>query len=75
LITANQPFGAWGKGFPDPTMTLAAVDHLVHHATTFEINVDSDRRRIPLERKQKGAGQPRSYATTTNLERVSRLDN
>ena len=45
LITANQPFGAWGKVFPDPAMTLAAVDRLVHHATIFEINVDSYRRR------------------------------
>lgn len=25
LITANQPFGEWGKVFPDPAMTLAAV--------------------------------------------------
>ncbi|MGH8269471.1 MAG: IS21-like element helper ATPase IstB, partial [Steroidobacteraceae bacterium] len=24
LITANQPFGEWGKIFPDPAMTLAA---------------------------------------------------
>ena len=35
LITANQPFGEWGKVFPDPAMTLAAVDRLVHHATIF----------------------------------------
>ena len=33
LITANQPFGAWEKVFPDPAMTLAAVDRLVHHAS------------------------------------------
>ena len=26
LITANQPFGEWGKVFPDQAMTLAAVD-------------------------------------------------
>jgi hypothetical protein len=26
LITANQPFGEWGKIFPDPAMTLAAID-------------------------------------------------
>jgi DNA replication protein DnaC len=45
LITANQPFGEWGKIFPDPAMTLAAVDRLVHHATIFELNVDSYRRR------------------------------
>ena len=26
LITANQPFGEWGKIFTDKTMTLAAID-------------------------------------------------
>ena len=41
LITANQPFGEWDKVFPDPAMTLAAVDRLVHHATIFEMNVES----------------------------------
>src|SRR5258707_13889120 len=30
LITANQPFGEWGKIFPDQAMTLAAIDRLVH---------------------------------------------
>lgn len=29
LITANQPFGEWNRIFPDPAMTLAAVDRLV----------------------------------------------
>ena len=29
LITANQRFGEWNKVFPDPAMTLAAVDRLV----------------------------------------------
>ena len=45
LITANQPFGAWNTIFPDPAMTLAAVDRLVHHATIFEMNVESYRRK------------------------------
>lgn len=45
LITANQPFGKWNGVFPDPAMTLAAVDRLVHHATIFEMNVESYRRR------------------------------
>ena len=26
LITANQPFGEWGKIFPDQAMTLATID-------------------------------------------------
>ncbi len=52
LVTANQPFGEWGKIFPDPAMTLAAIDRLVHHATIFEMNVESYRRRTALERKR-----------------------
>jgi DNA replication protein DnaC len=75
LITANQPFGAWGKVFPDPAMTLAAVDRLVHHATIFEINVDSYRRRAALDRKHKGAGRPQSYATIKDLAAVPLPDN
>ena len=63
LITANQPFGEWGKIFPDQAMTLAAVDRLVHHATILEMNVESYRRRAALERKQ-GPGRPPTRATT-----------
>jgi DNA replication protein DnaC len=51
LITANQPFGEWSKVFPDPAMTVAAIDRLVHHATIFEMNVESYRRRTAVGRK------------------------
>jgi DNA replication protein DnaC len=53
LITANQPFGEWNRIFPDPAMTLAAVDRLVHHATIFEMNVESYRRRTALQRQSR----------------------
>jgi DNA replication protein DnaC len=66
MITANQPFGEWGKVFPDPAMTLAAVDRLVHHATIFEMNVESYRRRVALERKR-GPGRPPTRATAKTL--------
>jgi DNA replication protein DnaC len=62
LVTANQPFGEWGKIFPDQAMTLAVVDRLVHHATIFEMNVESYRRRAALERKR-GPGRPPVPAT------------
>jgi len=62
LITANQPFGEWGKIFPDQAMTLAAIDRLVHHATILEMNVESYRRREALDRKR-GRGRPASHAT------------
>ena len=58
LITANQPFGEWGKIFPDQAMTLASIDRLVHHATILEMNVESYRRRQALERKR-GRKTPR----------------
>jgi len=62
LITANQPFGDWNRVFPDPAMTLAAVDRLVHHATIIEMNVESYRRRVAIERKR-GPGRPPIRAT------------
>ena len=62
LITANQPFGEWGKIFPDQAMTLAAIDRLVHHAMIFEINVDSYRRKAALK-KSAGPGRPSARAT------------
>jgi DNA replication protein DnaC len=61
LITANQPFGEWNRIFPDPAMTLAAVDRLVHHAKIFELNVERYRR-TAIERR-KGPGRPTSRAT------------
>lgn len=66
LITANQPFGEWNRVFPDPAMTLAAIDRLVHHATIIEMNVESYRRRTALERKR-GPGRPPSHATPKTL--------
>ena len=63
LITANQPFGEWNRIFPDPAMTLAAVDRLVHHATIFELNVESYRRRTAVERRKRPA-RPPARATT-----------
>ncbi len=62
LITANQPFGEWGKIFPDQAMTLAAIDRLVHHATIFEMNVESYRRKTALSQKR-GRGRPPTHAT------------
>src|SRR5215831_16483500 len=69
LITANQPFGEWGKIFPDPAMTLAAIDRLVHHATIIEMNVESYRRKAALDRKR-GRGRPPTHATPKELEKA-----
>lgn len=74
LITANQPFGEWNRIFPDPAMTLAAVDRLVHHATIFEMNVESYRRRTAVQRRT-GAGRPPTYATIKTTEQPPSRDN
>lgn len=48
ILTCNQPFSAWGAIFPDPAMTVAAIDRLVHHATILELNTESYRRRSAM---------------------------
>ena len=69
LITANQPFGEWGKIFPDQAMTLAAIDRLVHHSTILEMNVESYRRREALDRKR-SRGRPPTHATINKAEKA-----
>lgn len=51
-ITANQPFSAWDNIFPDPAMTVAAIDRLVHHSTIIEMNGESYRKRSAIARIQ-----------------------
>ena len=53
LITANQPFSGWNNVFPDPGMTIAAIDRLVHHSTIFELNNVESYRSKEAARQQK----------------------
>ena len=64
LVTANQPFGQWETIFPDPAMTVAAVDRLVHRATIFELNVESYRRRSALEQQRRRRESAPAVAST-----------
>lgn len=41
LISTNQPFFVWNSIFRDPSITIAAIDHLAHHSTNFVLNVES----------------------------------
>lgn len=45
VITSNHPFSDWDRIFPDTTMTVAAIDRLVHHATIVEIEAESYRKK------------------------------
>jgi DNA replication protein DnaC len=71
MITANQPFGEWNRVFPDPAMTLAAVDRLVHHATIFEMNVKAIGADPLWKQNASAAGRPltRQSKTPTSLSR------
>lgn len=57
LITSNHPFREWDQIFADTTMTVAAIDRLVHHATIIEIEAESYRRKSA---QQKRNGNPTS---------------
>jgi hypothetical protein len=55
--------------FPDAAMTLAAVDRLVHHSTTFEMNVGSYRRRAAAARApRKPRGMSDSKSDSENAK-------
>ena len=68
LITANQPFGEWGRIFPDQAMTLAAIDRLVHHATILEMNVESYRRRSATTRQRQRPTSSRDTTRDSNAD-------
>jgi DNA replication protein DnaC len=45
IITCDRPFADWASIFADQTMTVAAIDRLVHHATILEFGSESYRKR------------------------------
>ena len=57
LVTANEPFSAWGVIFGSDAMTVAAVDRLVHRSHIFELNVGSYRRRAAAAARRAEAGK------------------
>ena len=74
LITANQPFGAWDAIFPDPAMTVAAIDRLVHHSIILEMNTDSYRRKsaeLKLRRKSTGSATKAALAEPSPATGIS----
>jgi DNA replication protein DnaC len=52
IITANQPFSEWHSIFADTSMTVAAVDRLIHHANIIELEGESYRRKHAQKRAQ-----------------------
>ena len=50
IITANQPFSQWHSIFADTSMTVAAVDRLIHHAHIIELEGESYRKKAAKKR-------------------------
>jgi len=51
IVTANQPFSEWDSIFATNSMTVAAIDRLIHHAAILEIQTDSYRRKGALSKQ------------------------
>lgn len=69
LITANQPFSGWNNVFPDPGMTVAAIDRLVHHSTIFELN------NVESYRSKKAASDKKARIDTEKAQRRRQSSN
>ena len=62
LITANQPFGEWGKVFPDETTAVAAVESSMPAANTSFVMKNSDQSEWIGRISPAGAGRFKKYA-------------
>ncbi len=52
IITSNQSFEDWDVLVTDTTMTVAAIDRLVHHSHIIQLQGESYRRKAAI--KQEG---------------------
>ena len=67
IVTSNHPFSAWDGIFPDPSMTVAVVDRLVHHATILELNTDSYRRKSAAKKRNVNVNDDAQTTLNTKL--------
>jgi hypothetical protein len=63
LVTSNQPFREWEDIFPSGSMTVAAVDRLVHHCHIIGIKGESYRQKADAARVSKDPGDPPTQLT------------
>ncbi len=52
IITSNQSFEDWDALFTDTTMTVAAIDRLVHHAHIIQLTGESYRRKTAMKKEK-----------------------
>ena len=56
VTTCNQGLAEWDNIFMDKAMAVAAANLLVHHATIFELNVESYRKRTAFNQMSQKEG-------------------
>ena len=66
IITCDRPFADWTSIFTDQTMTVAAIDRLVHHSTILEFGSESYRKRAAVARSLAPATASPDEATPPN---------
>jgi hypothetical protein len=52
IITSNQSFEDWDVLFTDTTMTVAAIDRLVHHSHIIQLKGESYRRKAAIKQEE-----------------------
>jgi DNA replication protein DnaC len=70
IITCDRPFADWASIFADQTMTIAAIDRLVHHATILEFGSESYRKRTAATRTQNSASPTTTPDVPPNTPRT-----
>ena len=53
MLTSNLSFSKWEQIFKDPMTTAAAIDRLVHHSVILDLNLDSYRMEMALNKEKK----------------------
>jgi len=62
-VTSNQPFREWDEIFPSGSMTVAAVDRLVHHCHIVGIKGESYRQKQAAARVSGDSTDPPTSLT------------
>jgi DNA replication protein DnaC len=63
LVISKHPFREWDDIFPSGSMTVAAVDRLVHHSHIIGIKGESYRQKAPAARVSRNPGDPPTSLT------------
>lgn len=73
IITSNQPFSQWDTIFTDSSMTVAAIDRVVHHSIIIEVEAESYRKRQAIAQNRMSINHSEKPEGTSHVELKSTL--